>query len=647
MPRLSLLALLLVLVAAPAAQAAGLTACKHQPGFGCGTIEVPLDHSGSVPGTIGLKIAVERNVPASRPVLLALSGGPGQSSIDLASSYAVSLAPALKRYRLAVFDQRGTGASGVLNCPVLQREDGLTPVVPQELADCAQRIGPQRAFFSTVDSARDIETLRVDLGVDKIALMGVSYGTFVAQQYARLYPEHTDSLILDSVVAPRGLDPYLLDTYQRMPRVLREQCANKACSGITSDPVADVAALAAKLQAGGISGPAYNASGRRHTVRYGTADDLINVLIGADLNPYVQPALPAAIRAAVEGDPAMFLRLRRDSAGPPMKLADLSAGLNVVTNCQDSPLPYPLSSPFGDRVPLVEQGLAGYSDQALYPLPRAAVISNSLASDCVLWPGDAGVSPPSTAPLPDVPALILDGRLDLRTPLENGREVANELPHARIVTVAGTGHDELDSDQTGCAATALKRFIDRARVGDPCTGMTNAVAPFPIAPHALSAFRTPPGTGGSRGRVVSAALVSAIDARVAVIQDLYAGFAKLQGGGLRGGSYRLQGSSKLKLRSYSYLASVRVTGTLELGGDHPTGTLRVNGPGSLDGTLRLDRKGGATGTIGGRHIRARGIAAASAGAAALRGGAGFPSAARLARAERQARRAAGRLRAVR
>jgi pimeloyl-ACP methyl ester carboxylesterase len=629
-PRLPLLALLLALVAVPAAQAARLTPCSGQPGFGCGTIQVPLDHSGAVPGTIGLTIAVQRKVPASRPVLVALSGGPGQSSVSAASSFAVSLAPALKRYRLAVLDQRGTGGSDALSCPVIQHEDGLAPVVPQELADCAQQIGPRRAFFSTVDSARDLDLLRRDLGVDKIALMGVSYGTFLAQQYARLYPEHTSALILDSVVGADGIDAYLLDTYLRLPRVLREQCASNACSGITKDPVADVAAVAAKLQVGGISGPAYDAGGHLHTTRYDSADDLANILIGADLNPYVQPALPAAIRAAAQGDPAMLLRLRRASAGPPTKLADLSAGLNVATTCQDTTLPYPLSSPFEDRPALVQQGLAGYPDEVLYPFGRATVMSNSIANDCLRWPAAAGVSPPSTAPLPDVPALILDGRLDLRTPLENGRDLAKELPHARVVTVAGTGHDELDSDITGCVATALKRFADGAKVGDPCTGHSNAVAPFPIAPHALDAFRPPPGTAGARGRVVSAVLVSAVDARVAILQDLYAGFAKLEGGGLRGGSYGLHGNSKLTLRSYRYVAAVRVTGTLQVGGDHPTGRLSVDGPGSLDGTLVLNAKGGAAGTIGGRRVRARAPRLGKASAAGPHGTVAFPSPARLA-----------------
>ena len=150
----------------------------------------------------------------------------------------------------------------------------------------------------------------------------------------------------------------------------------------------------------------------------------------------MQAALPAAIHAAGQGDPAMLLHLRRDTAGPPTKLGDLSAGLNVVTNCQDTLLPYALSTPLADRPALLESGLA-LGDQALYPFTHATVVTNSIAHDCLDWPDAEGITPISTAPLPDVPALILDGRLDLRTPLENGQEIARELPHASIVTVPG------------------------------------------------------------------------------------------------------------------------------------------------------------------------------------------------------------------
>ena len=623
--RVPLLAALAVLaLAAPAA------ARSCPAGFSCPALTVPLDRTGAVPGTLTVRYAVEQHVPASRPVLVALSGGPGQSSVNSAQSFEVSLAPALRRYRLVVLDQRGTGQSGALSCPVIQREDGLAPVVPQELADCAAAIGPTRAFYSTIDSVYDLEALRRALGVPKLALMGVSYGTFVAQQYARVFPQNTDSLILDSVVGADGIDAYLLDTYLRMPRILREQCARGACSGITKDPVAEVARLVRTLEAHGLHGTTYDYRGRPVATHYDSADDLANILIGGDLNPYVQAALPAAIHAANAGDPAPLLRLRRASAGPPLRLADLSAGLNVTTNCLDTRLPYALSTPLADRPALLDSGLT-LGDQALYPFTHATVASNSVAHDCLLWPDTPGSSPPSTAPLPDVPALILDGRLDMRTPLENGRELARELPHARVVAVPGTGHDELDSDLTGCANLALKRFIDRERVGDPCRGRSNAVDPYPVPPRSLSGFRVAPGTHGARGRVVSAAIVSALDARTSVLEDLYAGFGTLRGGGLRGGTYALR-SGEIVVHHYRYVASVRVSGRLRL----LTGRLRVDGPGRLDGSLVLDRNGGAHGTIGGRRVRTR--LPKGAAAARLRGGGSYPSAAQLALAQRRLRR---------
>jgi pimeloyl-ACP methyl ester carboxylesterase len=575
-------------------------------------------------------------VPGSRPVLVALSGGPGQSSVAAAQSFEMSLAPALRRYRLVVLDQRGTGQSNALRCPVIQAEDGLAPVVPQELADCAAQIGPSRAFYSTIDTVYDLDALRQALGVQKIALMGVSYGTFVAQQYARVFPQRTDKLILDSVVGADGIDAYLLDTYLRMPRILREQCARGACSGVTKDPVADVARLVGTLAAGGVRGTSYDFRGRPVTTHYDSADDLANVLIAGDLNPYLQAALPAAIHAANAGDPAMLLRLRRASAGPPTRLADLSAGLNVTTDCQDTRLPYALSTPFADRPALLDAGLT-LSDAALYPFTHSAVVSNSVAHDCLLWPDAEGISAPSTAPLPDVPALILDGRLDMRTPLENGRLLARDLPHARVVTVPGTGHDELDSDLTGCADLALKRFVDREHVGDPCHGKTNAVDPLPIAPRGLSGFRVAPGTHGARGRVVSAAIVSSLDARVNVLQDLYAGFSELRGGGLRGGSYALEGSDRLVLRSYRYVRSVRVSGALRLGPGTLRGRVRVDGPGRLDGTLTLDRRGGVSGRIGGRSVHVARARSGAATAAALRAGGRFPSLAQMDRAQRRLR----------
>ena len=135
-----------------------------------------------------------------------------------------------------------------------------------------------------------------------------------------------------------------------------------------------------------------------------------------------------------------------------------------------------------------------------------------------------------------MPALLLGGRLDTRTPLENARATAPELPHSTIVALKGSGHDALDSDITGCTAQALARFIDDVAVGHPCLGRDNGVRPTPLPPHSLSDFRSAPGVGGKRGRALFAVLDTVTDARLSALQALFAG-VQMSGGGLRGGSF--------------------------------------------------------------------------------------------------------------
>src|SRR5215210_123942 len=219
------------LAPAAGAQAPRLTRCQGQPQFSCGTINVPLDYSGRVPGTIPLHFAARTTFPRNGKILFALTGGPGQQGIDFATPSAQSLEPALGQYRLVVLDQRGTGKSGVLRCPGIQSSRALDVVAPAKLAACAARIGPRRNFYTSADTVLDLETVRKVLGATKVGLMGISYGTHVALQYARAFPQNVDRLVLDSVVGPDGPDPFLLDTYRTLPRILGEQCANRRCAG--------------------------------------------------------------------------------------------------------------------------------------------------------------------------------------------------------------------------------------------------------------------------------------------------------------------------------------------------------------------------------------------------------------------------------
>jgi pimeloyl-ACP methyl ester carboxylesterase len=597
-----ILAALAAVAPASAGAAPALAPCRGQEEFGCATIGVPLDRTGATPGTVPLHYAIQRRGP--RKVLIALSGGPGQSAVSSASSFAISLDPALRRYRLAVLDQRGTGKSGVLSCPNLQRLRSLDAYTPQAVLNCANRIGPKRAFYTTADTVLDIDALRQALGADKIALMGISYGTHVALQYARAFPDHVDRLILDSIVGPDGPDAFLLDTYRNMPRVLAEQCAHGACRNATRDPVADVGALVRRINASGpLRGDYYDATGRKRATQYATPDELSFLVIAGDLNPFLQAALPAAISAARRGDYAPLMRVRRIGQGGRTRQEDLSVGLNATTGCTDVTLPFPRSAPVADRSAIAQQALAAIPPTDYEPWDPQTVLRTSYVDDCLAWPNDA-TRAPFTGPLPDVPALLLGGRLDTRTPLENARATALELPHSTIVALKGSGHDALDSDITGCTAEALSRFIEDVSIGHPCLNQDNGVRPMPLPPRSLSDFRSAPGVGGDRGRAVFAVLDTVTDARLAALQTLFAGL-EVQGGGLRGGSFSGQASfeGRLRLRRYSFVPGLRVTGSLSTSEGTISGTVRVSG--TAHGTLRISRRGTVTGTLGGRHVRYR------------------------------------------
>jgi pimeloyl-ACP methyl ester carboxylesterase len=97
-------------------------ACPEEPGFTCATLRVPLDHSGAFPGTLALSVATADNV--DKPVLLLLTGGPGQPGVSLVERAKVYLEPEiLDAYRLVMLDQRGTGA-GAIDCRELQEAVG-------------------------------------------------------------------------------------------------------------------------------------------------------------------------------------------------------------------------------------------------------------------------------------------------------------------------------------------------------------------------------------------------------------------------------------------------------------------------------------------------------------------------------------------
>lgn len=259
------------------------------------------------------------NTKAPKGVLLFLTGGPGQPGIPYVKRLSEILLPVLKDYRLVMLDQRGTG-DYALQCPALQQEMGssdLTPPGPQAVTDCATAIGPDRRFYGTNDTVADLDLLRRALGVHKLTLDGVSYGTYTAERYVLAHPQRVSRLVLDSVVPQTGYDPMDRAALRAAPRVLRKACEAIKCA---SGPAADLAQV----------------------VRvYDNGVDVLDTLTTWEFVDPNYTAMIDALHKAANGEPgplkALTAEAREYRAAAP---EELSQGLHASTLCLDGRYPW-------------------------------------------------------------------------------------------------------------------------------------------------------------------------------------------------------------------------------------------------------------------------------------------------------------------
>ncbi|HEY1347259.1 MAG TPA: alpha/beta fold hydrolase, partial [Streptosporangiaceae bacterium] len=190
----------------------------------CASLQVPLDYRH--PAGRKITLAVSR-VPATAPAaqqqgdLLVNPGGPGASGLSLAADVATGLDPTVaSEYNIIGFDPRGVGSS----VPALRCDPsffaGVQPdTIPANAhaeqvligrakgyaADCQRRYGWLLPFMTTADTARDMDSIRAALGEQKISYFGYSWGTYLGQVYATLFPHRLRRMVLDSVVNPQGV----------------------------------------------------------------------------------------------------------------------------------------------------------------------------------------------------------------------------------------------------------------------------------------------------------------------------------------------------------------------------------------------------------------------------------------------------------
>ena len=417
----------------------------------CGTLEVPEDRARPAGRRLAIAVVV---LPAAtlspRPdPLIMLPGGPGQSSEALAP-LAGALTGVRRSRDIVLIDPRGTGKSAPLRCPALAPRDAFAELAQEQtIAAAAQRcIAELRAGgeadpaqYTTSAVVADVDAVRIALGYDRINLWGGSYGTRVAQEYLRRYPQHVRSVILDGAAPPAmrvGFDPWL-SREAALDQVFAACAASPACRQAYPDLEAMLARIRTDLAREpsiGLPDPRTGAP-REFKASFET---VIGALQGLVYAPESASLIPALLARAAAGDYAPLAAaamLLNDDVAKTVNLA-----LHFAVSCaEDAP-----------RIDAAE------ASRMLTRLRAPELARRDLAA-CDGWPRPP-VPPDFYAPVvSDKPVLILSGGLDPVTPPAAGEEVARTLSHSRHIVAAGYGHIV---SPHACAPRLIDKFVEDA-----------------------------------------------------------------------------------------------------------------------------------------------------------------------------------------
>ena len=196
-----------------------------------------------------------------------IAGGPGQSALESYPGVASAFSDVRRGRNVVLVDARGTGGSHPLHC---RGEEGDASLVADDMSPAAMRAFSERCRdalgatadlrrYGTMDHVRDLDLVRQALDAPQLNLVGVSYGTRVAQQYAKAFPQATRSLVLDGVI-PNSMvlgQEHARNLEQALETQFARCRAEQACAGNLGDPTAQLATVRASLEAADLPAVGY------------------------------------------------------------------------------------------------------------------------------------------------------------------------------------------------------------------------------------------------------------------------------------------------------------------------------------------------------------------------------------------------------
>jgi pimeloyl-ACP methyl ester carboxylesterase len=434
----------------------------------CGYVIVPEDRSQPYDETNSVRLAVTvlriKDVQYTQPPTFLLGGGPGQDVVrmfaGLVQDYQYLIENGfpeeqyeghardmqefkrvmdlffndLHKREFVLFDQRGAGYS----LPSLKCHGA-------DWDDCRARLiasGVDIAAYNTVESVEDVNDIRLALSYEKINLQGGSYGTRLALEVLRRYPEIVRAVVLDGVAPPQidwGVE--MVKRYDDALDVLFDHCtADERCNTAYPELESVFYDLLVRLN--------------NHPIEV-TIGDSVAVLNGNDLRDTVWNGLydasairylPLLIHEVSNGDPEIWGQLLA-ARSKGQSEETIAWGMHYSTDCAER---WVFQSP---------ADLAAAAE-GLHPAIREGVANSFINTFrvCEVWSVPAAPAYVHTPVSSEIPTLLVSGEFDPGTPPAFAELAAQTLTHHYNVVFPYLGHT--DGFTSSCHASVLSAFLD-------------------------------------------------------------------------------------------------------------------------------------------------------------------------------------------
>ncbi len=390
----------------------------------CGTLEVyenREERGKKIP--INVYLFPSYNPNLNGEVFTEYTGGPGYPNTAFNSYYLNGGYSHILRelQDILIIDNRGTGATKIQCDEISPPNFIFESSNPDRINECYQEINKTVATenYNTNATADDLEEVRNWLGINKLDLHGLSYGTRMVLEYSRRYPTAVNSLILSGPVPPNFGYLRHLETQidQRIKHIVARCERDSLCNVRFPDFSKQLEGLPIKLKAQPAKSQFVIDSTK--TIELEISEEIFLQMVGYFVYDDLDEKLPLYIDEAYKGNFQPLLEANRyENNG--------TTALFMSTFCHEEIRRYPL-----DTLRLSQTYTKGILSKAEYE-----VCNHWKYQEAPNW-----LSEPLDI---KAPVLILTGELDIPTPPAMGEQLATLLPNVKHLVFPNQGHHWTD-----------------------------------------------------------------------------------------------------------------------------------------------------------------------------------------------------------